>query len=227
MTFGELVYRLRRRSQDLRLSNGELISNLVTDNGLRWSAADIISFCNDALNETANILWAYPDSPISQRLIQNILIQNDVELTFAQNRCELSYQYIGVVGLYDKTNKMEYEFVSPERLQAYADSQLYNVKESRWYTVTKSYTSLKLVITSSYVPTSGKLYATLMSKSPVFGASTEDFAKELPIQGVDDLIETFAELKLRSVEGHFERVQQLIDLLKIYLGFTNAKQRQS
>lgn len=227
MTFGDLVFRLRRRSQDLRMSNGNLITNLISDNGLRWSASDIISFCNDALNEASNLLWVYPTSPIARRMLQNLLVERDVELTFTQGKCELDYRYIGVIGLYDKTDKLEYESVVPERLETFKDSELYNVKSSRWFTVTKSFTSLKLVVTVNSVPASDKLYGTLATKSPVFGANSQDFAKELPLQGVDDLLETLAELKLRSVEGHFDRVGQLLQILQLYLGagVSNAEQR--
>lgn len=216
MTFGNLVYELRRRSQDLRQINGELITNLRTENGIRWSAQDIADFCNKAIEEALNLVTIYPNSAFAARLAQNILVENEVPVTFTNNKAELDYSVIAVMGVYDANDKKEYQYVTPERFNAFTDSGLYNIKNSRWFTVTKSYSNLKLIVTVNTVSTSS-LLLTLLKRPPVFTLTEVDFSKELPIQNADELIITLAELKLRSVEGFFERVKQLLDVLRIYL----------
>jgi len=219
MTFGDFILRVRRRSQDLRTSNGQLIT-APTGNGIRWGAADIADACNSALDEASRLLSVYDKSPIMRQLTENNLIVFD-NLTFSSKICTLDDEILAVIGLEKVGSNQEYIYVEPTRLQSYSSSELSNVAESYWFTVIRNLGTLKKECRITSTETS--LRATMLLDTPEFNTTTTDLAKELPYQGIDDFLECIAEKKLRTWEGYHERVNALMAEIQVYLGVGEKK----
>lgn len=219
MTFGDFILRVRRRSQDLRTSDGALITNPI-ENGIRWGAMDIADACNNALDEASRLLSVYDKSPVMRQLTENNLIVFD-NLTFTDKVTTLDKEILAVIGLEKVGSNQEYVYIEPTRLQTYTASELSNVAESYWFTVIRNISTLtkECRITS----TETELRATLLLDTPEFNTTTTDLAKELPYQGVDDFLECIAEKKLRTWEGYHERVNALMQEIQVYLGVENKK----
>lgn len=220
MTFSEFMLKVRRRSQDLRTTTGTLITSAKT-NGIRWSASDIADVCNGALDEASRLLSIYDTSPIARQLTENNLIAYQ-DLTFTSSKCNLDNAVLAVIGLEKTGTDQSYDYINPAEYQSRKNSIMSNVVNSFWYTVVRNVTTFakECWITS----TETTLKATLLLDAPEFTTSDTDLVKELPFQGIDDFLECLAEKKLRSQEGHFERVGQLLTEIQIYLGAkVNAK----
>jgi len=221
MTFGQMLYRLRRRSQDLRLISGGLITDLTTQDGIRWSAQDIADACNDALQDASRLLAVYDKSPVALRIVNNNLLVYD-DLSFSSGKAVLANNVLAVLGLEESGKENEYFYIEPERFESYKNSSLTNtVKASAWFTMVynKSTFQKECWITSS----ASSLKATLLLNTPVYTLTEADLLKSIPFEGINDFLMCLAEYKLRVEEGNFERVAQLIDMIYLYLGVSKIK----
>lgn len=214
MTVSQFILRVRRRSQDLRTLAGSLITS-ATENGIRWGAADILDACNQALDECSRLISVYDNSPLMRQLTENNLIAFD-NLNFTSKTSTLGDGILAVIGLEKVGSDQEYKYIEPMRLQSFTSSELANVVNSFWFTVIRNASTLakECRITSS----ESTLRATLLLDTPEYALTELDLAKELPFQGIDDFLECLAEKKLRTWEGHHERVNTLLKEVQIYLG---------
>lgn len=214
MTFSDFILRVRRRSQDLRTINGVIIDNPL-HNGIRWGASDIADACNNALDEASRLLSVYDTSPIARQLTENNLIVYE-DLTFSSNKSSLDDTVLAVLGLEKTGTDSYYQYIKPTEYQSYKNTISQNVANAFWFTVARNVSTFKKEcwITSSDT----SLRATLLLDTPEFDLTTADLAKEMPFQGIDDFLECLAEKKLRTWEGYFERVEQLLTEVQLYLG---------
>lgn len=214
MTFGQLMLNVRRRSQDLRTINGQLITDNNTD-GIRWGVADIVNACNGAFDEVARLLTIYDASPIARQLLTNNLIAYK-DLTFSSSKASIDNSVLAIISLDKVGTDQTYFGVTPSEFNLKKNSISSNNTESFWFTLVRNADTFakECLITSAET----SLRAILLLDTPELTSSELDLAKEIPFQGIDDFIECIAEKKLRTQEGNFERVAQLLTEIQIYLG---------
>lgn len=225
MTLEKFIIQLRRRSQDLRQVNNQLITSALSD-GIVWSANDLLDVANLTMQEVSRLLVIYEASPIAKQLTENNLVIHD-EVTFAKNVsiADIANSVIGVIGLSEVGERVpEYLWVSPARFEAYKNSEDFAIKGKRYYTVLRDADSMEKAIHIMPTPTADAgitLRATLLYQPEAYELT--DFDLDLYFSGIDDFLLDVGERNLRLQLKDTEGAALLQQMIELKLGIKREK----
>lgn len=188
--------------QDLRTSSGAIIT-LANQNGLRWSANDLVDKANNAIDETARLLAIFPSSPVARQLLENSLIVKR-SLTFTSGISVITTNDVyAIIGLEKTDGTQEYRYESPARFRRIRGSVDDAVKDGHFFTVIRNTTTVaNKEVWISPALASGSLEATILLKPAPL--SSANFSHQIYFFGIDDFLLNVALKNCRLEENYLE-----------------------
>lgn len=231
MTVGSLILQLRRRSQDLRqLSNNQIITSAL-QNGIVWSANDMIDIVNQIMQEVSRLLVMYEASPIAKQLTENnLVIYDSVSFDYASGgAADLDNQVLGILGVLDKNTRIpEYLWIPPQRFYAYKNSEEADLNGKKFFTIVRDANTLEKTLRIIPAPVVNETIAVeiviLYMPSPFI---LTDIDSHIYFWGIDDFLVDVGELVMRLQIRDFDMIQVLQERIKIKLGLKPKSEEAS
>ena len=230
MTFGNYILRLRQRLQDLRTSSGTVIS-LISDNGIRWSANNLIEISNTAITEAVRLINQYSTSNLMKSLGQGFF-EAFTDVTMSAGSGLISNYMLDVIAVNDIegsgiTDPRPFTPLSPDKYDETLNENSKPFSDMYIYTVRFSLSlgQRRLYASRAGVPVAtGSLRVTGIYNKSDYG--TSDSAVELFLRGLDDFILDIAERECRDREHNWDRSQILDARIALKLGIQMNRSQQ-
>jgi hypothetical protein len=217
MTLKDLVLEVRQRLQDMRTREGTIITD-ITEDGIRWSAANLLGIVNDAFTETTRlIITAYDNNTVTQQLANDIMqAHQTANYTAAGLELPATAFFVTSVNEQGKTDS-PYGYTTPRRYYDYAAQSASPKAGEKFYTVV--YDAENNVRKLLLLPAEEKaiIYTYVYS---IENLSLNDSNQVLPFYGVKDLLKDVAEREARDREKNWERSLVLDKRIAIKLGIS-------
>jgi len=216
MTFGQFILRLRGRLQDLRASDGSVITSF-TVSGLRWSSAEIFEIANQSFQTAARLIQTYSNSPIMRQLGTDNFIAKTTGTTDSAGALGISDNYLFIPDLSDATRA--YGYISPETYHEYLRADSAPRQGEYFYTVMRdiSANTRKIYILPAAIVAVG--FTVIYAKAD-YGSSNETTG--LHLTGIDAFLLDLAEMEARDREHNWDRSQILNSRIALSLGVKNG-----
>lgn len=218
MTFGNFILRLRQRLQDLRTSSGTVIST-INDNGIRWSANNLIEIGNTAITEAVRLINQYSESDLMKMLGKGFFEAfTSVIMTDGSGLVPTGMLSVTALLGGEGTGNRGFQYVPPDVYdEAIADRSKPRV--DMWiYTVRYSMVlgQRRIQADKGGTPATGSLTVNGIYNKSDYGSNDSD--TEIFLQSIDDFILDIAERECRDREHNWERSQILDTRIAIKLG---------
>lgn len=228
MTFGNYILRLRQRLQDLRTSSGTVIST-ISDNGIRWSANNLIEIANTAITEAVRLINQYSDSNLMKSLGEGFF-EASTQITMSNGSGLVPSTVLNI------TSVTMYAGQNPEGLDArpfiYMPPNKYDevigdnsLPRSNMWVYTVRY-SLTLAQRRLYAVMGTDAYTGTLVVTGIYNKSdygTGDTATNIFLLGLDDFLLDVAERECRDREHNWERSQILDARIALKLGMSRSQ----
>jgi len=218
MTFGNFIFQLRTRLQDLRDSTGTAVID-INSNGIRWSASELMEIANMASTQIVRLSRIYPKSPAFMYLSDNAFVTNE-SITMTSGVGSLPTNSLDIIGLASSVTQTLaqaiYVRIPPRKYQDYlneVDSERY---DEHYFTVMMDITEGVRKIYTLPNTITETMNATVLYAKTNYDAT--DVNTEMFIQGMDDLLLDIAERECRDREHNWERSKILDARISVKLG---------
>jgi hypothetical protein len=212
MTLGSFILTLRKRLQDNYKTDGSLIA-AAGDDGIRWSSAELLSITNEAMVESANLLYTYMGK---EPLVDSAFLFQ-ATLTFVTNTKEIPDDALNIIDAFDAQNNTPYTRKSRMDYLKFKHSDREPRSEGCYFSQYQDTSDSKRYMELNPTPQgTGDIHIIyLRSKSNyVIG----DIATELLLNGLDYIVLDVAERKARDIEHNWERSRILDNRIVVHLG---------
>lgn len=228
MTFGNYILRLRQRLQDLRTSSGTIITT-ISDNGIRWSANNLIEISNTAITEAVRLINQYSDSNLMKSLGKGFF-EAFTDVVMSQGSGLLPSTILDVVAVNEteadgNVNPRPFVYIEPNRYdeilgegsRPYSDMYIYTVRFSLTLALRKLYaTRGNTLVNNQSLRITG-----IYNKSDYGTGNNND---EIFLRGLDDFLLDIAERECRDREHNWDRSQILDARIALKLGMSRSQQ---
>ena len=226
MTFGNFILRLRQRLQDLRTSSGTVIST-ITDNGIRWSANNLIEIANGAITESVRLINQYSDSTIMRSLGQGFFEAFNTGVVFANGMATVPNGMLVVTAVQDRdivaSGYRDFVYMPPDiydevvadRSKPRSDMWVYTVRYSMVLAARKIQAQKGDILADGNLTVVG-----IYNKSDY---SSGDSSITIFLEGIDDFLLDVAERECRDREHNWDRSQILDARIALKLGMSRSQ----
>jgi len=218
MTFGNYILRLRQRLQDLRTQSGTVIST-ISDNGIRWSANNLIEIANSSITQAVRLINQYSDSDIMKMLGRGFFeVTSSVVMTDGTGLIPTGVLTISSVHGGEGSGLRTFKPVLPDKYDEMVNDESQPRTDMWIYTIryNLSLTQRRLYAQKGTSPATGSLSITGIYNKSDYGVA--DTAVEIFLQGIDDFLLDIGERECRDREHNWDRSQILDTRIAIKLG---------
>lgn len=228
MTFGNYILRLRQRLQDLRTSSGVVITT-ISDNGIRWSANNLIEIANASITEVVRLVNQYSNSNLMKSLGEGFF-EASTQITMSGGTGLIPSTILNITsvtmyaGPHPGGDARPFIYIPPDKYdEVIGDNSL--PRSNMWvYTVRYSLTlaQRRLYAVKGNEGCSGIIVVTGIYNKSDYGVNNDN--DTIFLLGLDDFLLDVAERECRDREHNWERSQILDVRIALKLGLSGGKQ---